>query len=221
VQLAVYNERGEQVRLLDVADEVFGIEPNHAVMQQAYQAIVANRRAGTHSTKTRGEVAGSTVKTRRQKGLGRSRQGSIRAPHHRHGGIAFGPTPRDHDRAVPKMLRRLAIRSVLSAKAGDGEIKVIESLALDRPKTAIVRDLLAAIGVDRSGLIATGAVNRNLALSARNLPHTQVVPASVLNVADLLAYRYLVLTVDAVQRIEALWGGMRAEQRRAPAVEVA
>lgn len=220
MQLPVLNKAGEQVDTIEVADEVFAIKPNHALMHQAYVAIHANRRAGTHSTLTRGEVRGSTAKIRRQKGLGRSRQGSIRAPHHRHGGVAFGPKPRGYDRPLPKMMRRLAIRSVLSAKVAAGDVKVVNETGLDAPKTAEVRNLLKALGVDRSVIIAAGAHDQNLTLGARNLPGVQVTPAGLLNVADMLDRRYLVLTLDGVRRIEAVWGGARVTDRRAP-VEVA
>ena len=220
MQLPVHNAKGEQVSTIDVADDVFAIEPNHALMHQAQLAILANRRQGDASTKTRGEVRGSTVKTRRQKGLGRSRQGSIRAPHHRHGGIVFGPKPRSYDQSFPKLMRRAAIRSVLSAKAAAGAIRIVDSLAMETPKTATVRALLAANGIDRSAVIASGTASRGLHLSARNIEGAQVVPAALLNVADMLAARYLVLEVDAVRRLEALHGGARTKGRRAP-VEVA
>ncbi len=215
VELPVHNGLGEQTGTITVADEVFGIEPNHAVMQQVYLTILANRRVGTHNTKTRSEVAGSTAKIRRQKGLGRSRQGSIRAPHHRHGGITFGPKPRSYRQSAPKMLRRLATRSVLSAKAASGAIRVIDAYPDGPPSTATLRDLLAALQVDRSVIVATGEANSGAYLSARNLPNTMALPARLLNVADLLNRQYLVVTVDAVRRIEALWGGERATTRRA------
>jgi large subunit ribosomal protein L4 len=215
MQLSVRNSEGKDAGTIDVDDAVFGIEPNTAVVHQALVAQLANQRAGTVSTKTRGEVSGSTRKLFRQKGLGRGRQGSIRAPHRRHGGIVFGPKPRDHSQDLPKRMRRLAIRSVLSAKAGDGSLVVLDDLKVDRPSTKQVADVLNALGVTGSALIVTAAPERSVFMSARNLPQARALPADYLNVADLLSHRQLVMTVGAVRRAEALWGGDRATQRRA------
>jgi large subunit ribosomal protein L4 len=217
VQLKVWNKQGEEVGTIEVADEVFGLEPNVPVIHQTMLAQLANRRAGTASTKTRGEVRGSTAKIRRQKHTGRSRQGSIRAPHHRHGGVVFGPKPRDFSQRLPKRMRRLAIRSVLSAKAADGELKVVEDLSLERPRTKDVQAVLEALGVTRSVLIVTGDPDRTLFLSARNIPRSKTIPAAYLNVLDMLQHRDLVMSVDAVRKAEALWGGERAQKRRVPA----
>ena len=131
MKLTIYDISGKEVGSMDADDLVFGMTPHRAAMRQAFLAQLANRRAGSANTKTRGEVRGSTRKIRRQKGLGASRQGAIRAPHHRHGGISFGPKPRSYKQALPKRVRRLAIRSALSAKAQDGELKVIRGLDLD------------------------------------------------------------------------------------------
>jgi large subunit ribosomal protein L4 len=190
-------------------------------MRQALLAQLANRRAGSANTKTRGEVAGSTRKLYRQKGLGRARQGAIRAPHHSGGGISFGPKPRSFKQDLPKRVRRLAIRSAISAKALDGELRVVQALEFDTPKTRAVKDMLGAFDMTRSALLVTGNANRNLLLSARNLPGARSLPADYLNVHDLLSHRGLVMTVDAVRRAEALWGGERASKRRAPIPEAA
>ena len=214
MQLMVRNAQGQEVGTVEVDDAVFALTPNTAVVHQTLVAQLANRRAGTASTKTRGEVAGSTRKLYRQKGLGRARQGSARAPHRRHGGIVFGPKPRDYSQALPRKMRRLAIRSVLSGKAADNELVVLDQFGLDRPNTKAVEAMLQAVGASGSALIATEAPDRSLFLSARNLPKTAAVPASNLNVADMLAHRYLVLTVGAVRKAEELWGGERAGRRR-------
>lgn len=214
MQLNVLNGAGEQVSTIDADDAVFGVKPNIAVMHQAVLAHLANRRAGDANTKTRGEVAGSTVKIRRQKGLGRARQGSIRAPHHRHGGIVFGPKPRDFSQALPKRMRRLAIRSALSSKAADGELIILEALNADTPSTKAVAGPLKSAGVTRSALLVSGTADKNLHLSARNLAETNYLPADSINTYDILRHKHLVLTVDAVRRIEALWGGERANARR-------
>jgi large subunit ribosomal protein L4 len=220
-KLTVYDMQGAEVGSLEADDLVFGIEPHKAAIRQTLLAQLANRRAGSAKTKTRGEVAGSTRKIRRQKGLGASRQGAIRAPHHRHGGISFGPKPRSYKQALPKRVRRLAIRSVLSAKVEDGEIRVVRGLGLDAPKTRTIADLLAKFEMTRTALLVTAKADRMLLLSARNLPGTRVLPADYLNVGDMLAHHGLVISEDAVRRAEALWGGERANKRIAPVPEVA
>ena len=214
MQVNVRNGAGEQVSTIEVDDAVFGLKPNLAVMHQAVLAHLANRRAGDASTKGRGEVAGSTVKIRKQKGTGRARQGSIRAPHHRHGGIVFGPKPRDFSQAFPKRMRRLAIRSALSSKAADGELIVLDELTVDGPKTKSIMGPVRAAGAARSALLVTATSNRDVHLSTRNLKDATYLPADRINAYDVLKHKYLVLTVDAVRRIEALWGGQRVNRRR-------
>lgn len=205
---------------IEADDSVFGIPPHHAAMRQALLAQLANRRAGSANSKTRGEVRGSTRKIRRQKGTGASRQGAIRAPHHRHGGISHGPKPRSFKQQLPKRIRRLAIRSAISAKVEDGELKVIRGLQVDAPKTKTIAGALRGLDFTRSVLLVTGEPDRTLLLSARNLPGTKTLPADYLNVVDLLSHRGVVMTVEAVRRAEALWGGERATKRIAPVPEV-
>jgi large subunit ribosomal protein L4 len=221
MKLTVYDIAGAEVESIDADDAVFGLAPHRAAVRQALLAQLANRRAGSANTKTRGEVRGSTIKTRRQKGTGASRQGAIRAPHHRHGGIVFGPKPRSYKQDLPKRVRRLAIRSAISAKVADGEIKVINAISLDGPKTRTVKEMLGKLDMERSALVVTAAADRNLLLSTRNLPGAKHLPADYLNVADLLSHHGLVMTVDAVRRAEALWGGERATNRRAEIPEAA
>ena len=221
MKLTVYDIAGAEVESIDADDAVFGLAPHRAALRQALLAQLANRRAGSANTKTRGEVRGSTIKTRRQKGTGASRQGAIRAPHHRHGGIVFGPKPRSYKQDLPKRVRRLAIRSAISAKVADGEIKIVSTIDFDAPKTRAVKDMLGKFDMERSALIVTAGADRNLLLSSRNLPGAKHLPADYLNVADLLSHHGLVMTVDAVRRAEALWGGERAEKRRAAIPEAA
>ncbi len=211
--LPVKNVEGQEVGTIEVEDYVFGLRPNRAVLHQAYLAQRANQRRGTRSTKTRGEVKGSTRKTRPQKYTGRARQGSIRAPHRRGGGVVFGPKPRDFSQRLPKKMRRLAIRSALSGKAADGELIVVDRLELERPSTKEMARILANLGVDRSALIVTGEADRTVLLSARNLERKKVLPAAYLNVVDLLHHRYLVMTEAAVRRAEELWGEARDRER--------
>ena len=215
MKLTVYDMQGEEGDSIEADDLVFGLAPHKAALRQTLLAQLANRRAGSANTKTRGEVRGSTIKTRRQKGTGASRQGAVRAPHHRHGGIVFGPKPRSYKQSLNKRVKRLAIRSALSAKLADGELKVVSAITLDSPKTRMVKEMLGRLDMERSALLVTAAADRNLLLSARNLPGTRMLPADYLNVADLLAARNVIMTVDAVRRAEALWGGERADKRRA------
>ena len=219
MKLQVLDAAGQPGEMIDVDDAVFGLDPNEAVVHQTLLAQLAARRAGLANTRSRGEVAGSTKKTRSQKGMGMSRQGGLRSPTHRGGGVVFGPSSRDYTQKLPKRMRRLAIRSVLSSRASEQRLKVISSLGLAGPSTKAVVALLEATGAGQSALIVTGAADRIALKSARNVDGARVVPADTLNVADMLAHKTLVLTVDAVRRIEALWGGERAASRRSP-VEV-
>jgi large subunit ribosomal protein L4 len=222
VKLAVTDPSGKKSTAIDADDAVFGVEPNTAVVHQTLLAQLAARRAGTASTKSRGEVRGSTAKVRRQKGLGMARQGSNRAPHRRGGGVVFGPRPRSYAQKLPKRMRRLAIRSVLSSRAQDERLRVVTGLGSasdgDHPSAKAVVELLAALGVERSALIVTGAADRTAYLSARNVAGADVLPADTISVAELLAHHTLVLTVDAVRRCEELWGGERAAGRLPRAV---
>ena len=214
MKLDVVDATGAAVDPIEVDDAVFDIEPNEAVVHQTLLAQLAARRAGTASTKTRSQVRGSTRKIRRQKGLGMARQGSNRSPLRRGGGVVFGPQPRSYAQRLPKRMRRLAIRSVLAARARDERLRVVSDLGLEQASTKAVVALLRQLGVERSALIVTGAPDRAAYVSARNVPGARVLPADTLNVADMLAHQSLVLTVDAVRRIEALWGGERAAGRR-------
>ena len=216
MRLTVKNAQGEEVDAIEADDRVFGIKPNRAVMHQALLAHLANRRAGGASTKSRGEVRGSTAKIRRQKGTGRARLGSARSPHLTGGGVAFGPRPRSFAQRLPRRMRRLAIRSVLSDKLAEERLQVLDSLALEKPRTKDVAEVLANLEVSGSALIVTEEQERNVFLGARNLPETKVLPAAYLNVVDILSHRALIMTVAAVPRAESLWGGERALHRRAP-----
>lgn len=223
MQLAVRDAQGADLDPIEVDDAVFGIEPNEGVVHQTLVAQLAARRGGNASTRSRGEVRGSTAKLRRQKGLGMARVGSNRSPIRRGGGVAFGPRPRSYAQRLPKRMRRLAIRSVLSSRVAEGRLHVVDSLGVEEPSTKAATALLSNLGVERSALVVTGGPDRAALLSTRNIPGVRTVPADVLNVADMLAHRTLVLTVDAVRRAEELWGGERASGRPAgdpAAVEV-
>jgi large subunit ribosomal protein L4 len=220
MKLPVYSAEGAKLKAITVDDAVFAVKPNLAVVHQAFVAQQANQRAGSASTKTRGEVHGSSAKVRIQKGTGRARQGTARAPHRRGGGVAFGPRPRSYHQALPKRMKRLAIRSVLSGRVAAGRVVVVKELVVEKPSTKQIANVLANLGIERSALVVTGEPDRSVYVSARNIPKTKVLPADYLNVLDMLAHRHLVMTVAAVRRCEALWGGDRAGQRR-PRVDVA
>ncbi len=220
MKLDVVDRQGKKVRTIDVDDAVFGLKPHRALVHQALVAQRANQRQGTHKTKTRGEVRGSTAKLYRQKGTGRARQGAIRSPTRRGGGVTFGPRPRSYRQDLPKRMRRLAIRSVLSAKAADGSLKVIDALSLETPRTKEIREVLAGVGLERSALVVTARPDDVVKRSVHNLPTVQWLPAPYLNVLDLLSHRGLLMTEEAVRVAEALWGGERATKRRAPLPEV-
>jgi large subunit ribosomal protein L4 len=221
VNLDVVDRAGKTVRSIEVDDAVFGLKPHRALVHQALVAQRANNRRGTHKTKTRGEVRGSTVKLFRQKGTGRARQGSVRAPHRRGGGIVFGPRPRSYEKDLPRRMRRLAIRSVLSAKAADGSLRVLDELSMKAPRTKELASLLSGLGFERKVMVVTASPDVVVKQSSANLPNVKWLPAAYLNVLDLMAHRGLLMTEEAVRAAEALWGGERASKRRAPLQEVA
>jgi len=206
VQVPVYSLGGEVIKHIEISDAVFAVPFNQAVVHQAMVRQLANARQGTSSTKTRGEVAGSGVKLYAQKHTGRARAGSRRSPTRRGGGTAFGPKPRSYRQAMPKQMRRLALRCTLSAKARDGELKILEQLKLDQPKTKEMERILTALGVDSSALIATDKPEENVVKSARNLVGIKTIPARLLNVVDMLSYKMLLMTEAAVRNVEQLWG---------------
>ena len=206
MQLPVYSLAGKVIKHIEVKDEVFAVPFNQAVVHQAMVRQRANTRQGTASTKTRSEVSGGGRKLFRQKHTGFARAGSRRSPLRRGGGVAFGPKPRSYRQAMPRKMRQLAIRCVLSEKARDGGLIVLEQLELDKPRTKEMVGILAGLGVDSSALIATSEVEENVVKSARNLPRIKTMPANLLNVVDLLSYKTLLITEAAVRKVEQLWG---------------
>jgi large subunit ribosomal protein L4 len=194
------------LKKIEISDSVFDVPFNQAVVHQALVRQQANARQGTASTKTRSEVAGSSRKLYRQKHTGLARAGSRRSPLRTGGGVTFGPRPRDYRQAMPKKMRQLALRCVLSAKARDGELKIVEELKLDQVKTKEMAQILAAVGIDSPAIIATAEVEDNLIKSARNLPGIKTMPANLLNIVDLFSYKILLMTEAAVRQAEALWG---------------
>jgi large subunit ribosomal protein L4 len=204
-KVALYNVSGAQVGEIELADTVFGVEPNTHVLHDAVLLQQASLRAGTHKTKGRSEVRGGGRKPWKQKGTGRARQGSIRSPQWKGGGIVFGPTPRSYGFKLPKKVRRLAIKSALSAKVIDQDIIVLDALAFAAPKTKEILALLNNLKVDRKALVVTAEYDNNVALSVRNLPNAKFVSAEGINVLDVLGYDKLIITKDAAKKVEEVF----------------
>lgn len=201
-KVALYNQSGSQVGDIELADTVFGIEPNEHVLHDAVLMQQASLRQGNHDTKTRSEVRGGGRKPWRQKGTGRARQGSIRSPQWVGGGIVFGPHPRSYSYNLPKKVRRLAIKSALSSKVKANEIVVLEELSFDAPKTKEMIAVLNNLSVERKALVVTADYNDAVALSTRNIPGVTFVTASGVNVLDVLKHDKLIITKEAVEKVE-------------------
>jgi large subunit ribosomal protein L4 len=197
----VKNIKGEVVGSFDLDDRVWGVEPNEAVVHQAVVAQLANQRKGTADTKTRGEVRGGTHKMWRQKGTGRARQGDRRAPHWTGGGVVFGPHPRSYHKDVPRKMRRIAMKSALSARVAESALTVVDELALTAPKTREVRGILTALGVNRSALIVLGERDEAVARASRNLPEVRAVTPVGLNLLDVLKFRQIIVTKSAIEAL--------------------
>ena len=206
MQVPVYNTKGETTGQIEISDDVFGVPFNEAVVHQALVRGLANRRLGTADSKTRSQVRGSGRKPFAQKHTGRARRGDVKSPLLRGGGVVFGPHPRSYRQDMPKKMRRLALRCALSTKAGSGELRIVDKLDLDRPRTKEMLDILLALGIGNSVIIATAEAEASLVKSAHNLPGVKTLPAPLLNIVDLLSYRALVITVAAARKIEELWG---------------
>ncbi len=206
MQVPLYNQAGQEVGKTELRDDIFAVEPNTSVMHQALIRQLANARQGTSATKSRGEVAGGGAKPWRQKGTGRARQGSTRAPHWRHGGVAFGPTPRKYTQRMPKEMRRLALRSALSSKVAEGQVRVVDDLKLDAPKTREIESILGGLSIQTSALILLGEANPVIQKSASNIADVKTLRAQYLNVRDLLGYDMLVMPLGAVKAIEGYLG---------------
>lgn len=207
MDIPVRSITGEVLRQIEVSDRVFGVPENDAVAHQALVRQLANARQGTANAKTRSEVAGSSKKLYTQKHTGRARSGSQKSPLRRGGGIIFPPRPRDYRKSLPKKMRRLALRCVLSGKMRDEELIVVDALAFVQPKTREMAGILTTLGIESSALIAAVHPDQNMIKSARNLAGVATIPADLLNVGDILAHKALLMTEEAVRRAEELWGG--------------
>ena len=206
MQVPLYNQAGQQIGTTELRDEIFAIEPNKPVMHQALVRQLANARQGNADTKTRAEVAGGGAKPWKQKGTGRARQGSTRSPHWRHGGVVFGPTPRSYAQKMPLKMRQLALRSALSVKAAEGQIRVVEDLKLDVPKTREMENILGGLQIKASALIVLPESNPTIQKSAANIPDVKTLRATYLNVRDLIGHDFIILPLGAVKVIEGYLG---------------
>jgi large subunit ribosomal protein L4 len=202
VQAPFFDALGERNGDVDLPDAIFAEKPNVPVMHQAYLRQLANARQGTASTKTRATVHGGGAKPYRQKGTGRARHGSIREPSMKGGANVFGPRPRDYSQRMPKQMRRLALRSALSQKAADGQVRVIEQFVFDEPKTSQAAELMEAIGFDSNALVVLPAPNYTVTRSFENLAGAKIVLARNLNLRDLFTHTYLLLSKDCIELLE-------------------
>ena len=203
--IAVLNMQGQEVGQQELSEAVFGIEPNVSVMNDMVKNYLANQRQGTQSALTRSEVSGGGRKPWRQKGTGRARQGSTRSPQWTHGGIAFAPKPRTYSYVLNKKVKRLALKSVLSSKAKDGEIVVVDKIAMDEIKTKSFKNFLTAVNAEGKSVVVTPEVNDIVVKSARNIPGVVTSPAKLINVYDLLNAKTLVIDKDALAVIEEVF----------------
>jgi large subunit ribosomal protein L4 len=185
VKVPVFDLTGKEVRQIEISDAVFGVPFNEAVVHQVVVGMQANQRQGTAYSKSRGDIVGSTKKLYRQKGTGYARAGSKKSPTRRGGGSAFGPKPRDYRQDIPKNLRRLALRCVLSSKAGDGDLKILDGFNFTEPKTKEMVNVLDALKIEKSALIVTQAADQNVVKSARNIPAVITAPAGIINILDI------------------------------------
>ena len=201
----VVDMQGKKVSSVDLADSIFGIEPNAAVMHQMVVCYLANQRQGTQSALTRSEVSGGGRKPWRQKGTGRARQGSTRAPQWYHGGVVFAPKPRDYRLSVNKKVRRLAMKSAFSSKAAAEEIIVIDEIKLDEIKTAKMVEMLSAVGSEKKALIVLPEVDETIIKSARNIKGVKTAQVNELNVYDILNADKLIIAKDALTKIEEVY----------------
>ncbi|MBQ5478546.1 MAG: 50S ribosomal protein L4 [Bacteroidaceae bacterium] len=203
--VAVVDMKGTKVDEINLSDSIFGIEPNAAVMHELVVNYLANQRQGTQSTLTRSEVRGGGRKPWRQKGTGHARQGSIRAPQWRKGGVVFAPKPRDYSYTVNKKVRRLAMKSAFSSKAQDNDIIVIDSIALDEYKTKTIVKMLSDIGSEKKALIVLPTVDKKVIKSASNIPGVKTAQVNELNVYNILNADKLIIVKDAVSKIEEVY----------------
>ena len=201
----VFNMAGEQVGTIELSEAVFGIEPNTALLHAAVKNYLANQRQGTQSALTRAEVSGGGIKPWRQKGTGRARAGSTRAPQFTHGGIVFAPKPRDYSYSLNKKEKRAALKSALSDKAANGNIIVVEGLAMEEIKTSVFAKFLNKVGASKKAMVITNGVNENVYKSARNIAGVTVTTAEILSTYEIMNANVLVVDKAAIEKIQEVF----------------
>lgn len=206
-QAQVHNTAGDVVSAVELSDTIFGVERNDTLIHQAVLRIQANRRRGTHATKTRGQVKGTTAKMYRQKGTGRARHGAMTAPQFRKGGVVFGPHPRSYDQDMPQKMRRKALCSVLSDKLAEGRVHVVESFDFAAPRTKDMVAVLNTLGLERRITIVLPAPDANVTRSSRNIPGVRTVVAHTLNVVDAIDADHIVFTQAGLRTLEGVLSG--------------
>ena len=222
MELTLKNINGENLGSIEVRDDVFNIDMNQPLLHQVIVAQLANKRQGTAKVKTRSEVSGGGAKPRPQKHTGRSRQGSIRSPLWRKGGVTFGPSPRDYSQRTPKRVKRQALKIVLSDKARENRITILDKIGIDNPKTKSMLNLLKTLDIEPSTLMVLDGEKTDIYRTINNIPKVKCLPSSALNPLDLLNARSIVATLDSIRNIESLWGGNfdRFKNRNSKEIEI-
>ncbi len=216
MKIKLHNTSGEVVGDIELSDSLFDVPMNEALVHQVMVGQLANRRQGTAKTKTRSQVSGGGAKPRPQKGTGRARQGTIRAPQWKGGGVVFGPIPRSYRQRTPKRVKRQSLTMVLSDKVREGELVVIDKLELEQPKTKEMIKVLGSLDARSSVLLVADGADHAVLRATHNIPRVRTTPASLLNTVDLLNAMKVVMTLDSVRRAEELWSGPFVRRRQAP-----
>lgn len=217
MDIEVHNIKGEPIDEVEIRDDVFGVPMNMVLVHQVVVGQLANARQGTSQTKTRSDVSGGGRKPRPQKHTGQARQGSIRSPLWKGGGVAFGPSPRSYRQRTPKKMRRAAIRMALSDKAREGNLIVLQDIILESPKTKEFVAMIRALAGKRSVLLVGDGAEPEMLRAGRNVPEVDMLPADLLNTVDVLNHRTLIMTLGAVRRAEALWSTSAAAEPQSAA----
>ena len=222
MELTLKNINGQNLGSIEVRDDVFNIDMNQPLLHQVIVAQLANKRQGTAKVKTRSEVSGGGAKPRPQKHTGRSRQGSIRSPLWRKGGVTFGPSPRDYSQRTPKRVKRQALKIVLSDKARENRITILDKIGIDNPKTKSKLNFLKTLDIEPSTLMVLDGEKPDIYRTINNIPKVKCLPSSALNPLDLLNARSIVATLDSIRNIESLWGGNfdRFKNRNSNEIEI-
>lgn len=212
MEAIVYNQEGKELQKISISDSVFSVKINEDVLFRNYHRYLTNKRAGTASTKTRGEVSGGGAKPWRQKGTGRARHGSIRSPIWRGGGVVFGPHPRDYKFTIPKKMRKAGIRMALTIKAKENKLQIVDNFNLSEIKTKKMLEILKNLNVERNALIVVDGKNEILRKSLKNIENVKLINVLDLNVFDVLKYDKIIMTLAGLRRVEEIWGEKSQEK---------